>query len=108
MNVVAFTMLIGLGLACAVGDSAARAEDQPEVDLELILAVDVSRSIDGDEHRLQREGYVAAFRHPDLLHAIRSGPIGRIAVVYFEWAGKRDQSVAVPWTIVGDANDANA
>ena len=108
MNVVAFTMLIGFGLACVVGDSVAQAEGQPEVDLELILAVDVSRSIDGDEHRLQREGYVAAFRHPNLLRAIRSGPIGRIAVVYFEWARKRHQSVAVPWTIVGDAGDANA
>ena len=88
--------------------SAASAGDLLDVDLELVLAVDVSRSIGVDEHQLQRDGYVAAFRHPDLLQAIKSGPFGRIAVVYFEWAGKRHQSVAVPWTIVGDASDANA
>jgi hypothetical protein len=101
-------MLAGVVLASIAGGIAKGTDDLVEVDLELILAVDVSRSIDGDEHRLQREGYVAAFRHPDLLRAIRSGPIGRIAVVYFEWAGKRHQSVAVPWTILGDGNDVEA
>ena len=101
-------MLAGVVLASIAGGIAKGTDDLVEVDLELILAVDVSRSIDGDEHRLQREGYVAAFRHPDLLRAIRSGPIGRIAVVYFEWAGKRHQSVAVPWTVLGDGNDAEA
>jgi hypothetical protein len=95
--------LVGLCLA-----SAASAGDLLDVDLELILAVDVSRSIDGDEHRLQREGYVAAFRHPDLLQAIKSGPFGRIAVVYFEWAGSRHQSVVVPWSILSDNHDLEA
>jgi hypothetical protein len=64
--------------------SVASAGDLLDVDLELVLAVDVSRSIGVDEHQLQRDGYVAAFRHPDLLQAIKSGPFGRIAVVYFE------------------------
>jgi hypothetical protein len=99
-------MMIGFAwIAC---DSTASAQGQLEVDLELILAVDVSRSMDGDEHRLQRDGYVAAFRHPDLLQAIKSGAFGRIAVVYFEWAGSRHQSVAVPWTIVGNGAEAEA
>src|SRR5690606_35768260 len=60
---------------------------ESDVDLELVLAVDVSRSMDLDEHRLQRDGYVQAFLHPDLLDAIASGPYGRIAVTYLEWAG---------------------
>ena len=95
--------VVGLCLA-----SAASAGDLVDVDLELILAVDVSRSIGVDEHQLQRDGYVAAFRHPDLLQAIKSGPFGRIAVVYFEWAGSRHQSVAVPWTIIGNGAEAEA
>ena len=87
--------------------SSANAADVLDVDLELVLAVDVSRSMDTDENQLQREGYVAAFRHPELLQAIKSGPSGRIAVVYYEWAGQRHQSVAVPWTIVSSVEDAN-
>jgi len=107
-QVASLRVLLPFGVACVMSSIAASADDRLEVDLELILAVDVSRSIDGNEHRLQREGYVAAFRHPDLLRAIASGPIGRIAVVYIEWAGQRHQSVAVPWTILADADDASA
>lgn len=73
------------------------------VDLELVLAVDVSRSMDADELALQRAGYVAAFRDPEVLRAIRSGPIGRIAVAYVEWAGTGLQTVVLPWTLVEDA-----
>lgn len=98
-------------VACAVGATrhiAIAADAIVEVDLELVLAVDVSRSIDGDEHILQRQGYVAAFRHPDIVRAIESGPFGRIAVVYYEWAGQAHQSVAVPWTVIGGRSDAEA
>ncbi len=73
------------------------------VDLELVLAVDISRSMDPDEQALQRAGYVAAFRDPEVLRAIRSGPIGRIAVTYMEWAGTGLQRVVLPWTLVEDA-----
>ena len=72
------------------------------VDLELVLAVDVSRSMDSDEQVLQRAGYVAAFRDPEVLRAIVSGPVGRIAVTYVEWAGAGLQRVVVPWTLVED------
>jgi len=75
------------------------------VDLELVLAVDVSRSMDHGEQMLQRAGYVAAFRDPEVLRAIRSGPIGRIAVTYVEWAGTGLQHVVLPWTLV-DGPDA--
>lgn len=55
------------------------------IDLEFVLAVDVSRSVDAEEAALQRTGYVSAFRHPSVIDAISHGKLGHIAVVYFEW-----------------------
>lgn len=78
------------------------------VDLELALAVDVSSSIDQDEALLQREGYVAALRHPDVIHAIENGPLGRIAVTYYEWAGDGNLRVVADWTVIHDAGSAAA
>ena len=78
------------------------------VDLELVLAVDVSGSMDEDEHALQRQGYVAAFRHPRVIDTIRSGYLGRIAVVYVEWAGPASQVVSVPWRIIEGRTSALA
>lgn len=92
---------IAIGLTVPTG---AMAKDY--VDLELVLAVDVSRSMDQDEQRLQRDGYVAAFRDAQVHKAIRSGPNGRIAVSYMEWAGHNIQSTVVPWRLLGSANDA--
>lgn len=92
------------GAACVaflfflVGATAARADTV--VDLELVLAVDVSLSMDLEEQRLQRDGYVAALRDPHVLNAIKSGPHGRIAVSYVEWAGPFSQATVLPWTIV--------
>jgi hypothetical protein len=70
------------------------------VDLELVLAVDVSGSMDEEEHILQRQGYVTAFRHPQVIDTIVSGFLGRIAVTYVEWAGPISQVVTVPWRII--------
>jgi hypothetical protein len=81
---------------------------QTEVDLELVLAVDVSPSMDTDELHVQREGYVAAFRHPDVLMSIRSGPLGRIAVTYVEWSGPQSQTIVVPWTLIDSEQTAQA
>lgn len=78
------------------------------VDLELVLAVDVSLSMDIDEQRLQRDGYVAAFRHRDVIDAIRLGGWGKIAVTYVEWAGRGLQRVVVPWTVVDGAQTSTA
>ena len=61
--------------------------EEVAVDLELVLAVDVSGSIDREEARLQRDGYLAALVDPKVIQAIRSGPLGRIAIAYVEWAG---------------------
>lgn len=77
-----------------------------EVDVELVLAVDVSRSMDSDEIRLQREGYKAAFQHPNVLRAIRSGLHGRIAVTYIEWADSGRAKVTVPWMIIDSQSSA--
>ncbi|MBM1169636.1 DUF1194 domain-containing protein [Microvirga arabica] len=81
-----------------------------EVDLALVLAVDVSTSMDRDEQVLQRQGYVEAFRSPLIHQAIRSGMLGRIAVTYVEWAGAhpRFQSIVVPWTVVETPTDGIA
>ncbi len=84
------------------------AGSKENVDLELVLAVDVSLSMDKDEQRLQRDGYVAAFRDPNILNAIKSGPNGRIAVTYVEWAGSRIQSVVIPWQVIESSEDAHA
>jgi hypothetical protein len=84
------------------------AQAQTAVDLELVLAVDVSLSMDMDEQRLQRDGYVQALRDPEVQKAIASGPSGRIAVTYMEWAGPQTQSVVIPWTIVDSPAAAKA
>jgi hypothetical protein len=76
--------------------------------LELVLAVDVSQSMDPDEQALQRGGYVAAFRHDDIIQAILSGPRKRIAVTYMEWGDVYDQTQVVPWTLIASRDDALA
>ncbi|CDX19375.1 conserved exported hypothetical protein [Mesorhizobium sp. ORS 3324] len=86
--------------------TAAGSIRKPGVDLELVLAVDVSSSMTLREQRAQRDGYVSAFRHPGLGRAIASGARGAIAVSYLEWAGPKYQRVVLPWTIVGSAEDA--
>ena len=93
-------------LLALAGANIAKAGDMP-VDLELILAVDVSRSMDADEQALQRQGYIEALHHPDVIAAIQSGPIGRIAIAYYEWSGVNSQTIVVPWTLVDDAESAD-
>jgi hypothetical protein len=79
-----------------------------EVDLELVLAVDVSFSMDEDEQRLQRLGYVEAIRSGEVLAAIQDGITGKIAVAYMEWAGAAEQRVVVDWQVISDAASAEA
>jgi hypothetical protein len=76
------------------------------VDLELILAVDCSRSIDDSEFALQIQGYAAALRHPTVLRAIQSGERRSIAVTYVQWAGPFLQNQAVGWTLINDGESA--
>lgn len=99
-----------IGAACAAflfvlpAGPAARADTN--VDLELVLAVDVSLSMDIEEQRLQRDGYVAALRDPQVLSAIQSGLHGRIAISYVEWAGAYSQSTVLSWTVIDGKDSA--
>jgi hypothetical protein len=96
-----FVVLVLAAIAGAPG----RARAEP-VDLELVLAVDVSRSIDAFEFDLQRRGYGDAFRSAQVLDAIRSGARQRIAVTLVEWAGAELQAVIVDWALIDDAVSA--
>jgi hypothetical protein len=111
-QVLGFARVGLLILFAAIASQAASlvrpADDHPEVDLELILAVDASPSISRTEQKVQRDGYVSAFRRADLASAIESGETGRIAVLYLEWAGPSQQTVVIPWTILDTLKDAQA
>jgi hypothetical protein len=97
--------LLTLIVAGAVlAPAAACAAD--DVDLLLVLAVDVSRSIDAAKFQLQREGYAAAISDPHVLDAIRSGRTGRIGLTLVEWSGAGAQKVVVDWTAIGDTDAA--
>ena len=76
------------------------AQDKKDVDLALALGIDISGSIDPDEARLQRDGYVQAFRDPMIVKAILGGPNGRIAVAYFEWSDAWLQKLLIDWTLL--------
>jgi hypothetical protein len=83
------------------------AHAETEVDLALVLAVDVSLSMEPDEQELQRQGFVEAFRSPEVHEAIGRGMLGRIAVTYVEWAGAGYQQVVVPWTMIEHPADGH-
>jgi hypothetical protein len=83
---------------------AARAAEQ--VDLLLVLASDVSRSVDTRKFQLQREGYASALSNPRVIEAIRSGPHGKIAICFVEWSGATSLKLVIDWTVVGDAASA--
>ena len=84
------------------------AQSPQYVDLALVLAVDASGSVDRVRFELQKQGYVAAFRHPRVIGAIQSGPTQAIAVIMMQWTGPALQVTAVPWTKITDAASANA
>lgn len=96
-------------VAALAAPGAAHADDDDiPVDVELVLAVDVSRSMDAAELQLQRDGYIAALRHPDVIAAIESGFFGRIAATYVEWAGPSEQIVVMPWRVIDGRASADA
>jgi len=79
-----------------------------DVDVELVLAVDISYSMDPDELALQRDGYVEALASPEFLGALKHGIHGRVAVTYVEWAGVIDQKVVLPWRLIDGKATAEA
>jgi Protein of unknown function (DUF1194) len=99
-------LLVAAAVALLAAPLPAAADD--EVDLALVLAVDISFSMDPEEQALQREGFVEAFRSPLVHEAIRKGTLGRIAVIYAEWAANFEQKVVVPWTVIDNPESAMA
>ena len=95
--VIAFATLLALS-------APARAAEQ--VDLLLVLASDVSRSVDTRKFELQRQGYAAALSNPRVIEAIRSGPHGKIAICFVEWSGATSLKLVIDWTVVSDAASA--
>ena len=103
MRTVRTLLLLILTGVAAVPAAAAAAE---QVDLLLVLAADVSRSVDNAKFQLQREGYAAAVSDPRVLDAIRSGRTGRIGLSFVEWSGVGSQKVVIDWMTIGDAESA--
>ncbi|MBB4039244.1 hypothetical protein GGR34_000879 [Microvirga flocculans] len=102
LSILAFLLLVGDAMAGSLPDP------DKQLDIALILAVDVSSSMESDEQGLQREGFIEAFRSSLVHEAIASGLNGRIAVTYVEWSGVKDQRVLVPWTVIDSPAKATA
>jgi len=98
------SLLIAIVLGIASLPAAVLAAEP--VDLLLVLAADVSRSVDATKFQLQREGYAAAISDPRVLDTIRSGRNGRIGLIFIEWSGVGAQRVVIDWTAIGDADAA--
>jgi hypothetical protein len=99
--------LLGAALATPALFRATRAHANTPVDVELILAVDVSRSVDPEEQELQYAGYEAAFRDRRLIEGIMGGPVGAIACMMFTWSDWHIQNVVVPWKKLDSPTTAN-
>lgn len=96
--------LIAILLLCAL---PLHAQERSEVDVELFLAADVSRSMQPFELEIQRRGYAAALSSAEVQHALTGGMLGRIAITYVEWAGAGNQRIIVPWTMIQTQADAD-
>ena len=105
-RVAARFLWMGAVVTLAAPPMSAPAAAAESVDLELVLLVDASRSIDDGELRFQREGYAFAMTHPDVLAAISYGNLRRIAVTFVEWADETSQEVVVPWTVIDGEDSA--
>lgn len=105
---VAGVVAAGLAVAGVPRIFADSRQNAVPVDVELVIAVDVSYSMDPDEQALQREGYILALTSKEFLQALRQGANGRIAITYFEWAGQSDQKILMPWRLVDGPEAADA
>jgi Protein of unknown function (DUF1194) len=105
MRMISVLRLLILSVTLAFPAASLAAE---QVDLLLVLAADVSRSIDSEKFQLQRDGYAAAITDPRVLEAIKSGRTGRIGVSFVEWSGLASQRIVIDWTTIGDAESAKS
>src|ERR1044072_1314983 len=112
LAVVAAVAAAGLALSAAAAPTPPKFADTRAsaipVDVELVIAVDVSYSMDPDEQALQREGYILALTSKEFLQALRQGAHGKIAITYFEWAGQSDQKNLMPWRLIDGPESADA
>jgi len=109
-----------VGAAMAAGDVAVIAapdsrsqlidakDDSPSVDIELVIAVDVSYSMDLDELAVQGEGYAQAIVSKEFLQALKTGPNSKVALTYFEWSASSDQKIIIPWRVIDGPETADA
>jgi hypothetical protein len=104
MRQFAWILTIG-ALAILLPAQAVRADD---VDVALVLVTDVSRSIDDSEFKLEKDGYSTAFNDQSVIDAIQSGPLGKIAVAYVEFASNFEVRTVIDWTTIHDRNSASA
>jgi uncharacterized protein DUF1194 len=98
---------LGGGIAAPTGALLAERSEMA-VDTQLVLAVDVSYSMDPEEQALQREGYITGITSREFMQALRGGMHGKVAVTYFEWAGPYDQKIVVPWRLIDGPEAADA
>ncbi len=98
----------GAAFACAFAIAAAQPAWAEKVDIALVLAVDVSESVDASEYRLQHEGIARAFENPQVIAAISGGRRGAIDATVIEWSDRDKQAVTVDWTRIDDAKSGGA
>jgi hypothetical protein len=99
----------GIAAPNAKSQQAADNKDNlPSVDVELVIAVDVSYSMDLDELAVQREGYALAIVSKEFLQALKTGPNSKLAVTYFEWSASSDQKIIIPWRVIDGPESADA
>jgi hypothetical protein len=90
-----------VAIGVLLGSPTVRAAEE-EVDLLLVLSSDVSRSVDAEKFKLQRDGYASAIINPRVIQAIRSGSLGKIGVSFVEWSGVGAQRIVIDWTVIRD------
>jgi hypothetical protein len=110
LAVLAAAAIAGFGVAAPNAPQmlAQRTAGGVPVDIELVLAVDVSYSMDHDEQVLQREGYIAAITSREFMLALRQGMHGKVAMTYFEWAGTHHRQIIVPWRVIEGPESADS
>ena len=110
-SVIAGAGVAGLAAPNSGNQTSSRSADReasPSVDVELVIAVDVSYSMDMDELAVQREGYAQAIVSKEFLQALKALPNGKISVTYFEWAASNDQKIIIPWRVIDGPETADA
>ena len=108
VTVLTGAIAAGLGFAAPNAPYVLAQRSGTPVDVELVLAVDISYSMDFDELKLQRDGYVEALTSREFLNALKQGMHGKVAVTLVEWAGVNEQRIVLPWRLVDGPESAQA